>query len=240
MVKLIDKPILAMKKISEESLEQYKVMELVQGMGCVELALFTEQYNENLVKEFYANSLKSLVILRVQPMASKITLPCPFLIIEYLLDCGDLSIPSDSWVKALDPLLMPKSTAPSVVPPSPTLSTQGHIGPDRSISTKVTSPSPPLPSPDSSVVTTSLDLLNQQLSICINLSNTSHRLIMWWHKSYSVAAAPCVGIVLGKLINPEKSGTVSCDMVVRLREVESIKKGQNLKKKKKNLQGINE
>ncbi|KAI5658470.1 hypothetical protein M9H77_27263 [Catharanthus roseus] len=64
MVELIDKPILAEKKITQEILEQYKVMELLLGMGCVELALFAEQYNENLVKEFYAISLRSLVHVR--------------------------------------------------------------------------------------------------------------------------------------------------------------------------------
>ncbi|KAI5668442.1 hypothetical protein M9H77_18295 [Catharanthus roseus] len=55
MVKLIDKPILTEKMITQESLEQYNVMKLLLGMGCLELALFAEQYNENLVKEFYAN-----------------------------------------------------------------------------------------------------------------------------------------------------------------------------------------
>ncbi|KAI5658570.1 hypothetical protein M9H77_27363 [Catharanthus roseus] len=44
MVELINKPILVEKRIT--SLEQYKEMELLLGMGC---------YNENLVKEFYAN-----------------------------------------------------------------------------------------------------------------------------------------------------------------------------------------
>ncbi|KAI5652592.1 hypothetical protein M9H77_29779 [Catharanthus roseus] len=50
---------------------------------------------------------------------------------EYLLCCKDLSIPSDSWVRALEPLVMPNSTAPGVMPPSPTPSRQGHTGPGR-------------------------------------------------------------------------------------------------------------
>ncbi|KAI5664592.1 hypothetical protein M9H77_23915 [Catharanthus roseus] len=39
---------------------------------------------------------------------------------------------SYSWVKALDPLVMKKSTTPGVMPPFPTPSTQGHTGPGRS------------------------------------------------------------------------------------------------------------
>ncbi|KAI5677376.1 hypothetical protein M9H77_08326 [Catharanthus roseus] len=67
-----------------------------------------------------------------QKKASKIALPCLFLISEYLLGCRDLSLPSDSWVRALDPLVMPKIIVPSVVPPSPTLSTQEHTRPGKS------------------------------------------------------------------------------------------------------------
>ncbi|KAI5668017.1 hypothetical protein M9H77_17870 [Catharanthus roseus] len=119
------------------------------GMGYVELALFAEQYNENLVKELYANmteefgnpespaygqlpttnvtlflrkelicsmslplgkrSISALFIFKNilrqidQMKASKIALPCPYLISEYLLGSRDLSLPSDSYVRALDP-----------------------------------------------------------------------------------------------------------------------------------------
>ncbi|KAI5663243.1 hypothetical protein M9H77_22566 [Catharanthus roseus] len=60
MVELIDKSILAEKNITQESLEQYNVMELLLGMGCVALVLFVEQYIKNLVKEFYANLTEGL------------------------------------------------------------------------------------------------------------------------------------------------------------------------------------
>ncbi|KAI5663762.1 hypothetical protein M9H77_23085 [Catharanthus roseus] len=45
--------------------------------------------------------------------------------------CGDPSLPSSSWVRALDPLMMLKIVAPGVVPHSLTPSTHGHNGPDR-------------------------------------------------------------------------------------------------------------
>ncbi|KAI5677193.1 hypothetical protein M9H77_08143 [Catharanthus roseus] len=293
MMELIDKPILTQKKITQESLEQYKVIELLLGMGCVELALFTEQYDENLVKELYANlteefgnsespaygqvyvrghvidfspvniahylscphysdiektGLKeevdfdetnrlnsnlikmpyrvlfivfygnwlpktNVTVIRKKKghllyafatqkninictkKASKIALSFLYLITEYLLGYRDLSIPSDSWVRALDPLVMPKSTALSVVPQSHTLSTQGHTALDistrqqstkkKQFSVKVASPSPPPPpSIDFSVVTTILDLLNQQISSVIvsvlqmqqNLKNLKEKL----------------------------------------------------------------
>ncbi|KAI5676940.1 hypothetical protein M9H77_07890 [Catharanthus roseus] len=67
----------------------------------------------------------------------------------------DLSLPSDSWVKPLDPLVILKNTAPRVVPSSPIPFTQGHTGSDQSTrqqsskkkqpNTKFTSPSPLLP-----------------------------------------------------------------------------------------------
>ncbi|KAI5658093.1 hypothetical protein M9H77_26886 [Catharanthus roseus] len=200
--------------ITQESLEQYNVMKLLLGIGCVKLALFPEQYNENLVKEFYANlseefgnpesptygqvyvrryvidfpptniahylscshfsdirgnGLEEEVdfdkwsttnvttvlkekahllygfatrkrinictimfrnILRkiVQKKARKIVLPCPCLISEHQLGCRELYLSSNSWVRALDPLVIPKIIALGVVPLSPTQSTQGHTG----------------------------------------------------------------------------------------------------------------
>ncbi|KAI5677654.1 hypothetical protein M9H77_08604 [Catharanthus roseus] len=80
-------------------------------------------------------------------------------------------------LKALDPLVMPKIVALIVVLHSPTPCTQGHTGPSRSTrqelsrkkqpNTEMTSPSPPAPSVESSEATTSLDLLNQQLSTVV-------------------------------------------------------------------------
>ncbi|KAI5668629.1 hypothetical protein M9H77_18482 [Catharanthus roseus] len=167
MVELIDKPIMAEKRIIQEILERYDVMELLLGMGCVELALFAEQYNENLLKEFYANLSKE-----------------------------DLSLPSDSLVWALDPLVMPKIVAP------------------------VSRPSP-YPSAESSEVITSLDLLNQKLSsVMASVLQIYYRFVV----------ALCIGIVLGNLVNPEEFVIMSCDMKVRLRKFESIRKGQNPKK----------
>ncbi|KAI5662966.1 hypothetical protein M9H77_22289 [Catharanthus roseus] len=212
----------------------------LKGMGCVKLTLFAEQYNENLVKEFYANLIEEIgnpksptygqvyvkghvidfslvniahylsyppynviegtdleekadfdevvkvligdagavwpetnrlnsnmmkmpyralfrerahllyafatmkkinictVIFRNilkkidQKKTSKIALPHLCLISEYILGCRDLSLLSNSWVSALDPLVLPKIVAPSVVPLYSTPSTQGHSGPCRS------------------------------------------------------------------------------------------------------------
>ncbi|KAI5653486.1 hypothetical protein M9H77_30673 [Catharanthus roseus] len=85
--------------------------------------------------------------------ANKIALPYPCLSSEYLLGCIDPLLPSDSWERALDPLVMPKNTAPGVVPDSLTPSTQGHTSPGQSTgqqsskkkqpSSKLASPSPP-------------------------------------------------------------------------------------------------
>lgn len=33
----------------------YNALELLSGMGCVEMAMYPEKYNENLLREFYAN-----------------------------------------------------------------------------------------------------------------------------------------------------------------------------------------
>ncbi|KAI5681067.1 hypothetical protein M9H77_02294 [Catharanthus roseus] len=50
-----------------------------------------------------------------------------------------------------------------------------------------------------------------------------YRLIMGWEKSYSVAAALYISIVLGNLINPEESMIMSCDMEVKLRGFERLR-----------------
>ncbi|KAI5681360.1 hypothetical protein M9H77_02587 [Catharanthus roseus] len=132
MVELIDKPISAKNRITQESLEQYKVMELLLGMGCVESALFPKQFSEDLVKEFYANLtkefgnhespayghthllyafstekkinictviFKNILMQMDQKKTSRIALPRPYLITEYLLGCRDLSMPFDSGVR---------------------------------------------------------------------------------------------------------------------------------------------
>ncbi|KAI5682205.1 hypothetical protein M9H77_03433 [Catharanthus roseus] len=50
---------------------------------------------------------------------------------NWLSTTNDLSLPFDSWVRPLEPLMMPKNIAPGVLPPSPTTYTQGHTGPNR-------------------------------------------------------------------------------------------------------------
>ncbi|KAI5672807.1 hypothetical protein M9H77_13171 [Catharanthus roseus] len=123
------------KKITQGSLEQYNVIELLQGMGCVELALFVEPYNENLFKDFYANLTEEFgnlerpayghvyvgsisLISHLQTLhitsAAHITVKIKGTGRRKPILMKDLSMPSDSWVRALDPLVMPKNLAPSV------------------------------------------------------------------------------------------------------------------------------
>ncbi|KAI5681869.1 hypothetical protein M9H77_03097 [Catharanthus roseus] len=130
-----------------------------------------------------------------QKKSSKITLPCPC--------CRDLSLPSDSWVRALDPLVMPKTTTLEMVSPFTTSSIQEHTSLGRSTrqqsskkkqpSTKLVPPSPPPPPPP------------------------------------PLSATPQNFRKLDK--NLEESGIMSGDMEVQLKEVESIKKCQNPKRK---------
>ncbi|KAI5653600.1 hypothetical protein M9H77_30787 [Catharanthus roseus] len=67
----------------------------------------------NIYNVIFRNILRKIG----QKKASKIAFPCPHLISGYLLSCRGLSLPSDSWVRTLDPLVMPKIVAVSVVPP---------------------------------------------------------------------------------------------------------------------------
>ncbi|KAI5653601.1 hypothetical protein M9H77_30788 [Catharanthus roseus] len=83
----------------------------------------------NICNVIFRNILRKID----QKKASKIAFPCPYLISGYLLSCRGLSLPSDSWVRTLDPLVMPKIVPVSVVPPSPTPSTQGHTGAGRAL-----------------------------------------------------------------------------------------------------------
>ncbi|KAI5672723.1 hypothetical protein M9H77_13087 [Catharanthus roseus] len=182
MLKLIDKPSMAEKRITQESLEQYNMMDLLLGMGCRELALFAEQYNKNLFKEFYANLSEEF---------------------NYCSWCGA------------------SFSTPSIQGHTPCKFTMERLSEKKQCSTKFPLPSPPHPSAESSRLTTSLDLLNEQLSSIVAFVLQMH---------YRFATALCIGIVLGNSVNPEESVITSCDMDIRLRKFESIRKGQNPKK----------
>lgn len=56
MKELAGKPIMSKKKMGQQTLAQYNVLELLNNMGYVEMTMFLEKYNDNLVREFYANS----------------------------------------------------------------------------------------------------------------------------------------------------------------------------------------
>ncbi|KAI5667228.1 hypothetical protein M9H77_17081 [Catharanthus roseus] len=172
MVELINKPIRAEKRITQESLEQYNVMELLLGMSCVELALFAEQFNENLVKEFYVNLTEEVGNLKRQLMT----------ILEEEVDFEEVTKVLTGDAGAVWPetnkfnsnlMKMPYRALfrendqhlycylekhPQADRPNEGLPGSSHL--------KRSSPAPswPPPSTDSSEVTTILDLLNQQLS----------------------------------------------------------------------------
>ncbi|KAI5667422.1 hypothetical protein M9H77_17275 [Catharanthus roseus] len=154
--------------------------------------------------------------------------------------------------QVLDPLVMPKIVAPGMVPPSQTLSTQGHTGLDKSTrqqlskkkqpSTKLASPSPPPPSAESSKVT---NILNQQLSSVMasvlqmqqDLQNLNLRLaVLQFFEDILQERRRRFMVV--EFVQSQTSNTdLSSDMEVWLREVESIKKSQN-PKGKEDLNGI--
>ncbi|KAI5668000.1 hypothetical protein M9H77_17853 [Catharanthus roseus] len=128
-------------------------------MGCVELASFAEKYNDNLVKEFYANLSKdfgntesptySQVYVRghindFSPANIAHYLSCPYFsdiegtsLVRKLILIRDLFSLLTLGVRELDPLAMLKIVAPSVVPLLPTSSTPGRIGSRRSARMKV-------------------------------------------------------------------------------------------------------
>lgn len=49
------KPIVAKKRVSQETLKLYNTFDLLSGLGCLEMAVFLETYNGSFVSEFYAN-----------------------------------------------------------------------------------------------------------------------------------------------------------------------------------------
>lgn len=49
------KLILVEKKVSQLTLAMYNAWELLNEMGYVEMVVYPEKYNENSVREFYAN-----------------------------------------------------------------------------------------------------------------------------------------------------------------------------------------
>ncbi|KAI5657401.1 hypothetical protein M9H77_26194 [Catharanthus roseus] len=205
----------------------------------------TNKLNSNLIKMTYRALLRERVhllytfatrkginirtiifknILRLidQKKANKIALPCPCLISNYLLGCMDLSLPS--WVRALNPLVMPKIVAPSVVPPSPTPSILGHTGPGKS--TRFLIKHEGL---CSSLV---FDLKNVKGEVCRNLSYSLSVATQVGHKmaqSFEFLAAPFIDIVFGNLIDLEESVIMSYNFEVQLRRFKSIRKGQDPK-----------
>ncbi|KAI5649606.1 hypothetical protein M9H77_35611 [Catharanthus roseus] len=179
MVELIEKPIIFEKRISQDILEQYNVMDLLLGMGLFcgywlpttnvtvflkkkvhLLYVFATKKRINICIVILRNILKQID----QNKANEIAFPC--LISEYLLGCRDLFLPFVSWVEALDPLMMLKIIVPGMVPLSPAPSILRHTGPGRSIkqqvtkkkqlSTRMASPSPRASGVESSEVNTSL------------------------------------------------------------------------------------
>lgn len=67
-----------------------------------------------------------------QRKANRIALPSSCLIYEYILAYKDLSLPSDSWFKQLDTMVMPKFLPFGDVPSSPTHSVLAPPAPGRS------------------------------------------------------------------------------------------------------------
>ncbi|KAI5677841.1 hypothetical protein M9H77_08791 [Catharanthus roseus] len=146
MVELIDKPILAKKRITEESLDQYKVMELLLRIGYVELALFV--YVRGYIIDFSpANIIDYLSCSHYSDIEGTS--------LEEEVDLDEVTkvLTGDAgafWpeINRLNSNLMkmsyramfrvfylhviPKTTFLGVALPSPTLSTQGHTGPSNS------------------------------------------------------------------------------------------------------------
>ncbi|KAI5663395.1 hypothetical protein M9H77_22718 [Catharanthus roseus] len=70
------------------------------------LHTFSTRKRINLFTVMLRNILRKID----QKKASKIALPSPCLISKYILGCRDLSLPTDSWLRELYPLVMPKIT----------------------------------------------------------------------------------------------------------------------------------
>ncbi|KAI5668676.1 hypothetical protein M9H77_18529 [Catharanthus roseus] len=79
------------------------------------LYAFATRKRINLCIVIFRNILRNID----QKKPSKIVLPSPCLISEYILRCRDLSLPTDSWMRELNLLVMPNIIAPGIVPPSP-------------------------------------------------------------------------------------------------------------------------
>lgn len=59
------KKIVAEKKVSQETLNLYNALDLLNGLGSVEIVVFLDKYKQNVVKDFYANLILTLMILIV-------------------------------------------------------------------------------------------------------------------------------------------------------------------------------
>ncbi|KAI5681113.1 hypothetical protein M9H77_02340 [Catharanthus roseus] len=113
----------------------------IEGIGLEEEA----DFDESLAETGYPLQM-SLLFSRKELICS---MPLPpgrgstsaLLSSETSSGCRDLSLPSNSWIKALDPMVMPKIVAPGVAPPFPTPSMQGHTSPGSSYP-KRSSPAP--------------------------------------------------------------------------------------------------
>ncbi|KAI5669606.1 hypothetical protein M9H77_19459 [Catharanthus roseus] len=175
-VELIGNPILDEKRITKESLDQYKIMELLLGMASVELALFAEQYDENLVKEFYRNligtGLEEDVDLdevtkvligdagAIWPETNKLNsnlMKMPYRALFRLI-CSMLCHQEKDQYLHYD--LQENPQADKL---KEGRFTRQKSSKKKQSSIKLASPSPPPPSADFPDMTTSLDLLNQKL-----------------------------------------------------------------------------
>lgn len=55
------KPIMAERRMSQETLDQYNALGLFNAIGCLKMAIFLERYNESATREFYANLTVDIV-----------------------------------------------------------------------------------------------------------------------------------------------------------------------------------
>lgn len=59
------KTVIAEKKVSQETLQLYHALNLLNGLGCLEMLVFPKKYNESMVIIFMQISLLTLMILIV-------------------------------------------------------------------------------------------------------------------------------------------------------------------------------
>lgn len=62
------KRIVAEKKNDNQALAIFYVLELLNHLGCAEMAMFPSKYNENLVRECYANLLAEIEYSQIHAM----------------------------------------------------------------------------------------------------------------------------------------------------------------------------